>query len=347
MKTELSATSVIKLLLLLGLIAWSFLIVRPFIIFIIWAIILAVAIYPLFTKWTNKFKSKKTATTIFALGISIILFVPTYYITAAIVESTKLTVQQIKDENLQIPPPQESVKEWPLIGENLYTEWDNLSSNAREYAIEHKDVILEQGKNLFSGVTGFIGTMLAFIVSFLIAVAFMYNAEGAYNTGKSFFHKIVGDNADEILKMSASTIRSVVKGILLVAIIQAVLGLIGFKMIGLPAAGIFAFIILVTAIVQIPAILTMIPAIIIAFSIADTTPAVIFSIYSIIVALSDNVLKPMLLGKGLETPMILILMGAIGGMLLHGIIGLFVGAVVIAVAHRLYMYWVQTPEATA
>ncbi|MBO6608051.1 AI-2E family transporter [Psychroserpens sp.] len=152
---------------------------------------------------------------------------------------------------------------------------------------------------------------------------------------------MVGDDGDEIVQISRDVIRSVVKGILLVAIIQAGLAFIGFKIIGLPGAGIFTFLLLVLAIMQIPTILVMIPAIILAFSISDTTPAIIFSIYCVLVGVSDNILKPIFLGKGLKTPMIVILIGTIGGMLLHGIIGLFIGAVVLSVMYRIYEYWVN------
>ncbi len=245
----------------------------------------------------------------------------------AVVENTKLTVSQIKDQSLQIPQPDLSVKEWPVIGEKLYEEWDKLSKNASEFAVVHKDIILERGRGMLTSISGFIGSLIAFIISFLIAIVFMYNSDSGYNVSKKFVNKLIGDQSEEILHMSRDTIRSVVKGILLVALIQAVLAFIGFKAIGLPAAGIFALVILILAIVQIPTILVMIPAIIIVFSTSETTPAVIFTIYCVLVGLSDNILKPMLLGKGLQTPMIIILIGTIGGMLLHGIIGLFVGAI--------------------
>ena len=97
---------------------------------------------------------------------------------------------------------------------------------------------------------------------------------------------------------------------------------------------------MIFAIVQIPAILPIIPAIAIVFSYADTTPAIIFTIYSVIVAVSDGFLKPILLGKGLETPMLVILIGALGGMMLQGILGLFIGPVVLALAYQLYNNWI-------
>mgnify|MGYP001952566717 CR=1 FL=1 len=143
------------------------------------------------------------------------------------------------------------------------------------------------------------------------------------------------------MTMCIGTIRSVVKGILLVAIIQAALSYLGFVIIGLPGASLFALLVLVFAIVQIPALLAMIPAIAIVFSYADTTPAIIFTIYAIVVSLSDNFLKPMLLGKGLATPMLVILIGAIGGAITQGIVGLFVGAVVLSVGYELFMGWLD------
>ena len=208
----------------------------------------------------------------------------------------------------------------------------------------HKDVILERGCAMLTNVGGLIGSLITFIISFLIVIVLMYHSDSGYKSSKELMHKLLAEQSGEIIHMSRDTIRTVVKGILLVALIQAILAFIGFKAIGLPAAGVFTLLILVLAIIQIPTILVMVPAIIIAFSISNTTPAIIFSIYCLLVALSDNILKPILLGKGLQTPIKVIFIGTIGGMLLHGIIGLFVGAVVLAVMHRIYVYWIVTKE---
>ena len=173
----------------------------------------------------------------------------------------------------------------------------------------------------------------------------MFNADGGYSTSVKLANKLTGKNGEDIVIMSRNTIRSVVKGILLVAIIQSVLSFIGFKLIGLPAAGVFTLLVLFCAIIQLPVTLAVIPAIALAFSITDnTTYAVIFTIYIIIVSLLDNFLKPVLLSKGLKTPTIIIFLGAIGGVVLHGIIGLFVGTVVMALAHRFYIEWVSSSE---
>lgn len=331
---------------MLGLIAWTFLILKPFILILVWAIILAVALFPIFESWTNRFRNKKLGVILFTSLIALILLTPAYILIKEIAVSSKSIVKQVQSDDHLIPNPSEDVKSWPLIGNKIYSEWSALSSNAKAYALKHKDLFVDKGTGLLSRLTGFFGTLFVFIASFLISVVLMYNAEFGYKTGQLLFDKIFGLQSDAIIQMCRDTIRSVVKGILLVAVIQTVLALIGFKLIGLPFAGIFAFLVLVAAIVQIPALLVMIPAILLAFSTADTTPAIIFTVYAVAVALSDNFLKPILLGKGLQTPMIIILVGTFGGMLLHGIIGLFVGAVVLSVAHRLYVFWVNSDVST-
>lgn len=338
-------TEVLKIAALLILLAWVFFIIKPFILVVLWAIILAVTLFPLYNRLVKKMGAtkKKLTTILFALVVLSMFMVPAFFITSSAVESTKEISDQLRSDSFQLPQPDERVKEWPVIGEKLYTNWSAASKDIKKYSIAHKEVILEQGAKLLSGFKGFIGAFIMFIISFMIAVVFMYNSDKGYNTSLAFLNKLVGKDSDEIVHMSRDTIRSVVKGIILVAIIQAGLAYVGFKLIDLPAAEVFAFLVLIVAIIQLPVLLIMIPAIILVFSYADTTPAIIFTIYCVLVGLLDNLLKPMLLGKGLKTPMIVILIGTIGGMLLHGIIGLFLGPVVLAVMHRMYLYWVTTP----
>jgi predicted PurR-regulated permease PerM len=312
MKGNLNTTQLFQLLLILLLLVWCFLIVQPFILLLVWAIILAVALYPLYNRIASRFSEgkRKWATTLFALILALLLFIPLYYLVDSIVSSSRGIVEQLQEGTFQIPGPDPSVSEWPVIGERLYGEWAAFSQNTQQYAIDHKEVILDKGGSLLKGLGGFFGSLILFVVSFLIAVVFMHNSEKGWVSSTAFLKKVVGDKAPEILLISRDTIRSVVKGILLVALIQALLALIGLQ---------------------------------ISFSTMDTTGAVIFTVYMVAISLSDNILKPVLLGKGLQTPIIIILIGSIGGMLLHGIIGLFVGAVVLAVAHRLYSFWIQAP----
>ena len=349
MGSKKTINSVLKIIILLLLLVWCFLIIQPFLFVLLWAIILAVAMFPVYNSIVQKLgvSKKKLTTVIFTLVVATLFLVPAYFITSSVAETTVETAKQIRDNSLQIPSPSEQVKDWPLIGEKLYNNWSEASRDIMNYSIVHKDFILKQGAFLLSGFKGFIAALITFVISFIIAIVFMYYSDKSYATVFAFMNKLIGKDGEELILMSRNTIRSVVKGILLVALIQSGLAFIGFKGIGLPAAGVFSFLVLVVSIVQIPVMLVMIPAIILAFSISDTTSAVIFTIYCVLVGLADNILKPMLMGKGLKTPMIIILVGTIGGMLLHGIIGLFLGAVVLAVMHRLYLFWVNSPEKNA
>lgn len=346
MKNNISITSFIRLVVVVALIIWASFIVKPFIGALAWAIILAVAIYPFFQMLITKagLKRKKMVTVIFTLITVTLLAVPSYSIFSSVLESTTETIQQLNDGTLHIAPPSEKVKDWPM-GEKIYSDWESASTDIKEYVINHKEFILEKGKGISGSFLGVMGTLVVFIVSLIIAVIFMYNADAGYITSVKFANKLVGKEGEEIVIMSRNTIRSVVKGILLVAIIQTVLSFIGFKLIGLPAAGLFAMLVLLAAIVQMPVTLAVIPAIALVFSTSDNmTHNIIFTVYILIVSLLDNFLKPMLLSKGLQTPTIIIFLGAIGGVMLHGIIGLFVGTVVLALAHRFYLHWVNTSE---
>jgi predicted PurR-regulated permease PerM len=141
--------------------------------------------------------------------------------------------------------------------------------------------------------------------------------------------------------MAGATIRSVAQGVLGVALIQAVLAGIGLIVMGVPYAGLLALLVLLWAIIQLPTLIVLLPVIIYVFSTSATVPAVIFMIYMLLVGLSDNILKPLLLGRGLDIPMPVVLLGAIGGMIMSGLIGLFVGAVVLSVGYTLYIVWLD------
>jgi predicted PurR-regulated permease PerM len=346
MKGNVSITQLIRIVLLLLFLAWCFFIIKPFVLIILWAAIIAIALFPIYDRLVLKIgvARKKMVTVVFTLIATTLVLVPGYLLTSSVMASTMETANKIRTDTFQIPKPDPSVKEWPIIGVQLFDNWSEASKNIKKYSSKHKDVILDQGSTLFSGFKGFVGALVVFASAFLIAVVFMYYSDKGYSTVQLFSSKILGKDGDEMMLMSRDTVRSLVKGILLVALIQASLSFIGFKAIGIPAAGIFTFLVLVAAIIQLPVIIILIPAILLAFSISETTPAIIFTIYCLLIGISDNILKPLLLGKELKTPIIIILVGSIGGMLLHGIIGLFIGAVVLAVMHRMYNYWVNSED---
>jgi len=344
LKQNLTVDNFIKIALLSVLLFWGFNIIKPFILLMVWAIIVAVTLYPVYQKIIGIFKGKKKGliTSLFVLALLALIILPTISATQSIVDSSKDIYHKFEQGSLKIPPPDESVKVWPLVGEKLYGTWDKASTNAESFINENPEQVKSSLGWLFDFFKGLMSSVLLSIIALIIAGVFMSSADTGYKTGVKFMERLKEGRGIELMKMCTNTIRSVVKGILLVAIIQAILAYAGFAMIGLSSmAGILAVLVLLVAIIQMPVALVAIPVIVYVFSFSETTPAIIFTIYMIIVSLLDNILKPIFLAKGLQTPMIVILMGAIGGMMYQGILGLFIGPVVLAILHELYTNWVN------
>lgn len=337
----------IKIIVLSILIVWSFLIVKTFIMLMIWSIIVAVALYPFYKKVINIFKGKKKGLlgTLFIVVLLALIIMPSFSVTESIVETSKGIYHNFENGSLEIPPPNESVMDWPLVGKKLHSAWTNASNDIETFIKSNPEEVKSSLGWFFDSFKGLMGSVFLSLVALILAGVFMSSADEGYKTGLKFMEKLMIGKGKDLMKMCINTIRSVVKGILLVAVIQGILAYFGFALIGMSSmAGILAIVVIFAAIIQIPLIVVVVPIIIYVFSFAETTPAIIFAIYMMIVALLDNVLKPMLLAKGLQTPMIIILMGAIGGMIFQGILGLFVGPVILAIVHNLYTAWVNDTE---
>lgn len=319
------------------LLIWSFLIIRPFIMLVLWGIIIAVAIYPVFKKLSKKLGGRKklAATIITLIGLSI-LIIPSIFMIESTVESLGNFSDQLASGKLQIPLPSENIADWPVIGKPIYDGWNLISTNLEDAIIKFAPQIKQFAPKVLSFATGLGTTILLFIVSIIIAGALFTQAKPAKKAAKSVFETLIGKQGENFVGLSVAIIRSVVQGILGIAVIQSLLGGLGMWAIGIPAAGILALIILFFAIMQLPPLLVLGPVAIYSFTIADTTPAVIFTIWSLIVSMSDAFLKPLFLGRGVDVPMLAVLLGAIGGMIMSGIIGLFVGAVVLAISYKVF-----------
>lgn len=344
-RRTLEAAIRIGLVVLLAL--WCFNIVSPFIMLVLWGTIIAVAIYPLFVKFSallgGRRKLAATLMTLFALAL---LITPTVMLTESAIENSKVLAHQLREGAISIPPPPEKVQGWPLVGKKIYSTWDLAANNLGEALRTYKPILEGLGKRLLSAAAGAGAAVLQFIVSIIIAGVLLVYAHSSSKAVEVVAARLMGAaSGKEFADMAGATIRSVAQGVLGVAVIQSILAGIGLLAIGVPYPGIWTLLVLLLAIMQLPSIIILGPIIIYVFTVSATVPAIVFMVWSLLVGLSDNFLKPLLLGRGLDIPMLVILMGAIGGMLLSGIVGLFVGSVVLAVGYRLFMMWlVQEPQ---
>lgn len=340
LRQSVEITIRIGLISLLAL--WCFNIVAPFIAPVAWAVIIAVATYPLYTRLLQKMNGKTgPAAAVFTLVMLSLVIVPVVLMSTSTVGGVQELSVKLAEGTVKVPPPSAQVKEWPLVGEKTHALWSSTSENLEATLNKIEPELKALGKWLLErGVTMGM-TMLMFVVSIIIAGVFLSNAGKGEGVALKIANRLVGDDGDKILGLVTATVRSVAMGVLGVAFIQALLAGIGLVAIGVPAAGVWALIVLLLAIMQLPPFLVLGPIIVYVFSVEATMPAVIFAIYAAIVSASDGLLKPLLLGRGVDVPMLVILLGAIGGMVMSGIIGLFVGSIVLALGYKLFMAWLD------
>ena len=332
----------IRIGLVFLLAAWCFLIVEPFIIPILWGMIIAVASYPIYRWMQIKLGGRgKLAATVFTLLALTLLITPTVMLVNTVADTTQTLSEELQDGSLTIPPPPASVREWPIIGEELSSFWSRASENLGTTLASIAPQLKQAGGWLLSTAAGAGVGILQFVFSIIIAGVILANAAGVGEFLKALARRLTGDRGEEFATLTSKTVRSVAQGVLGVALIQSLLAGVGLLAAGVPGAGLWALLVLLLAIVQLPPILILAPIILYVFSASSTTVAVVFMIWSILVSMSDAFLKPLLLGRGVEVPMLIILVGAIGGMIYSGIIGLFVGAVVLALGYELFKAWLE------
>jgi predicted PurR-regulated permease PerM len=190
-----------------------------------------------------------------------------------------------------------------------------------------------------AGNVGF-GT-LKFLLSVIVAGFLFPNGSQLVAAGRGFLSRIVPEQTEHFLELAGATIRAVSQGVIGVAIIQSLLAGIGFKLAGVPGAGLLAFAVMILTIVQIGAAIVLLPVIIWIWMDKDFTTALLLTLFLCVVGVLDNVLKPLVMGRGLNTPTLVIFIGVIGGTLAHGIVGLFIGPIILAVAWELMVAWIR------
>ena len=332
---------IIRLGFLFLLIAWCFQLVYPFSGVILWAIILALAIAPLYNSLNRRLgdKPKLSAAIIILVGLLIIIIPSWLFLDSTIAGAQELN-SRLEDGSLSIPPPSDQVAEWPLIGEKTYDAWKQASANLEKFVTKYQDQIKQIGKSLIDGFLGVGGSILQFVLATIIA-GILLATKGTDDISRKIFRKLVGSKGDEFADIATKTVRNVTKGVIGVGIIQGILVGIGFLLAGVPYAGIWALLVMILAILQLPPLIVIVPVIIYLFSVSSTLAASIWTVYLLLAGSSDNFLKPILLGKGAPVPMLVIFLGVIGGFMLSGFIGLFTGAIVLSLGYKLFIAWLD------
>jgi predicted PurR-regulated permease PerM len=311
----------IRIGLVLFLVVWCFAIARPFLQPIVWGIILAIATQPIYAVLCRAVGGRRSlAAAILVVGALLVLVVPSVLLTTNVVESTTQLAKKVEAGTLQVPPPPTGVADWPVVGKRVHAFWTEASQSLDTVV----DPLHPQLRAMGAWV---LGRATSAGLGLLVA--------------REVAERLVPDRGAELVALANGTVQSVTRGILGTAFIQSFLAGIGLLAAGVPAFGLWALLVLLLGVVQLPTLLVLGPIIVWVFASSSTGVAIVFAIWSTAVGLSDNVLKPLLLGRGSDVPTVVIFIGAIGGFIRAGIIGLFVGAVVMAVGHNLFKWWLK------
>jgi predicted PurR-regulated permease PerM len=344
---KLISRKVLDLFIRTGLIAflvvYCYQIFKPFIGLMLWSIVLAVALYPLHAIIARKMGGKEAhAATALVLVILMSVFIPSTLLVFSFADSTTDLVRQVRSGTLQVPAPNESIAKWPLVGGKIYDLWSAAHTDLGAVVTKYEPKIAVVTKQIL-GYAASAGTgILMFLVALVLAGIWMAYGSSGHAAAKAIAKRMAGaEEGETLVALSTATIRAVAQGVIGIACIQALLLGAGFIMVGIPAAGILALLVLVLGIIQIPAALIALPTIAYVLSTHESTPvAIMFTVYTLIAGMADNILKPFMLGRGVNVPMPVILLGALGGMATGGIIGLFLGSVMLALGYQLFMAWV-------
>jgi predicted PurR-regulated permease PerM len=313
---------------------------------IIWGVIIAVAAHPGYVRLQAVLGGRPVpAAVAFVLIALVVLVVPTVMLSGTLVNGVSDLMAGFEQGTIRVPPPPASVGTWPLVGETIHGFWSGAADNLESALLEIAPQIRAAASWLLGAAAGFGVGLLQFVFAIVIAGVLLSQDEAGQRATGTIARRLAGERGVQFAGLAEATVRSVTRGILGVAFIQSVLAGLGFLAVGVPAAGLWALLCLLLSVVQIGIFPVTIPILVYVFSQVDTVTFVVFLVWSLFVGALDNILKPILLGRGVAVPMAVIFIGAIGGFLTSGIIGLFVGSVVLVLGYKLLLAWLYDEEA--
>ena len=340
------AKAPVRLAIRLGLLAcviyWSYILILPFVPILLWSTILAVALYPMFDALSRLLGGRPavSATLITILGLSIVIG-PASWLVFGLVEGVRLIADQLGTGSVSVPAPNPAVKDWPLIGVTLFDLWQLASTNLAAALGKFSPYAKPVATTILSTLGGVGIEILKFLVAVIVTGFLFIPGPRLVSNVRIFLAHVVPERSEEFVALAGETIRSVSRGVIGIAMLQSLLAGIGFVVTDIAGAGLFAFLVLLLGVAQIGCAILLIPMIVWFWLTRDPTTALLFTVYIVPVGFVDNVLKPFVMGHGSRTPMVVIFVGVLGGTLAHGLIGLFIGPIVLAVGWELLAVWMR------
>lgn len=343
--------TVLAVLFIGALIAASLWILKPFLGAAIWATMIVVSTWPFMLRVQRWLWNRRgLAVTAMTLGLVLVLVLPLTLVVAAVIEnSAQLAAWAGSLPSIHLPPPPEFLERVPVIGAQAARTWEQLAAAGVSELAQKAAPYAGRIAEWFAGKIGGVGLILVQFVLTVVIAAIMYAAgESAARELLQFGRRLAGERGDNAIRLAGRAIRGVALGIVLTALAQSALGGIGLAVAGVPFPALLAGVMFLLCIAQLGPALVLVPAVVWLYWNGDSVWGTVLAVVTVVVIALDNVLRPILIRKGADLPLLLIFVGVIGGLIAFGLVGVFVGPVVLAVTYTLLQAWVkEQPEAAA
>lgn len=337
-RTAIEVTARVGLTFLLAY--WCFTIAQPFLVALVWGLILAVAAHPAHRRLERLLGGRPTlAAALLAVGALLVLIGPLTMIARALVDNVSVIALELADGAMTLPALPSWLGDLPIIGHPIAQFWNLAETNLAKALSEIGPQLQAVGIWLLGLVAGAGFGVLNFLVALVIAGILLAHEAGGRKTAETVAFRLAGDRGPHLVSLTDRTIRNVARGVIGTALIQSLLVGIGLVVAEVPAAAFLTLIAFLLCVVQIGPALVLLGATIYVFTYGGPLAGFVFVAWSVLVGTCDNFIRPMLMSRGGDVPLAVILIGTIGGLLAHGLIGLFVGPVVFALGYQLFRAW--------
>jgi predicted PurR-regulated permease PerM len=327
------------------LLYWAFVLISPFITIAIWSVVLTAALYPVYEWIVDRLGGRRRlAAALLTLLNLLIVIGPATWLALGLIDSLGTLAERIDLSALALPPPPIALKGWPLIGEPIYQFWDLASTNLAAAFAKVAPQLKPLGGILVQIATGAGTGIIQFFLAIIVAGFLFSPAPSLVDALRRFSRAVAADRGEKFVQIAGATIRAISRGVIGISVLQAFLAGVGLLAVGFPGASLITSAVLILGIIQIGPSIVLVPVMVWSWMTMETTTALLFTAYMIPVNLLDNVLRPLVLGRGLDTPMLVILIGVIGGTISYGLTGLFLGPIVLAVLWDLSAAWLSEHE---
>lgn len=333
---------VIRLVLLGTLVFWSVTLVAPFVLVVLWSAVLTVALYPVFAWLSRRLGDRPSlaAALITLAGLAIVV-TPTAMVVSLAAEDVERLRGHYDAGTLRIPPPPDAIRSLPIVGDDIWALWTEASGNLEDFIVEHADRLRAVGQALIGQGASVTVAVLQFTASIIIAGFLFRPAPTIVGAIDAFAHRVLSERGEAMIALAGATIRNVSRGVIGVSLLQAALAAAGMLIAGVPGVAPISALVLMMGILNLGATLPIVAVAVWGWWLMDPLPALVFTAYMVPVSLMDNVLKPIIMAKGLGVPMLVVFLGVVAGAMEHGLIGLFLGPIVLAVFWVLLVEWVR------